>query len=185
VTGAAGADGRLPLDDPRWDTLGHRGGKGTENDAPHPAGELKELLTDPGDEDRFGDYWPYLCSEGTTWPAAYAATPYLVDMAAALPPDRRANKLAVVGLIIACGSDGSCPDDLRPAYLAAQQRMYPLIGASLPFLDGNDLRYVLAAIAALRGQVPLAEVLANIDTVSGTCPECGEEVWPEELQELV
>lgn len=179
-------DGRLPLDDPRWDSLKHRGGTGTDGDAPHPARELAALLADPGNEDRFGDFWPYLCSEGTTWPSAYAATPYLVDMAAALPPEKRANKLSVIGLIVTCGGAGEdCPAEFRDAYLAAQQRTYPLIGEALPFLEpGPDLRWVLAAIAALRGQWQLAEVLTDLQSISGECPECGEEVYPEDLQEL-
>jgi hypothetical protein len=178
-------DGRLPLDDPRWDTLGHRAGKGTENDAPHLATELKALLADPGNDDRFGEVWPYLCSEGTTWPSAYAAAPYLVDRAAALPPDKRADTLSVIGLIVGCGDDDACPAEFRDAYVAAQQRTYPLIGAALPFLDGgSDVRWVLAAIAALRGQRELAEVLTDLQAISGECPECGQEVYPQALQEL-
>lgn len=64
--------------------LDHRGGR----DVPDVRTELAALATDPGHEKRFRDLWPYLCSEGTTWPAAYAATPYLVDLAASLLPER-------------------------------------------------------------------------------------------------
>jgi hypothetical protein len=149
------------------------------------AAALTELLADPGDEDRFSDLWPYLCSEGTTWPSAYAAMPYFVDMAAALAPEKRADKLSVIGLIVAFGTTEDCPDEFRDAYLQAQQRTYPLIAEALPVLEGgNDVRWVLATIAALRGQWQLAEVLTDIQSVSGDCPGCGEEVWPDALQEI-
>lgn len=43
--------------------------------------ELRHLLAHPADGKRFDDLWPYLCSEGTAWPAAYAAAPYFVTIA--------------------------------------------------------------------------------------------------------
>jgi hypothetical protein len=70
----------LSLDDPRWLDLNHRGWAqgtryGLDPNAPFVPDELARLLQDPSDLKRFRSLWPYLCSEGTAWAAAYAALP--------------------------------------------------------------------------------------------------------------
>ena len=76
--------GRLPLDHPDWAVLDHRGGTGPVPDM-DVAAELRALLAAPQDETRFDNLWPWLCSENTTWPSAYVAAPYLVDLVEAVP----------------------------------------------------------------------------------------------------
>jgi hypothetical protein len=67
----------LTLDDPRWPSLDHRGwsdgGRSGDDDAPFVPDELRYLQGNPTDRARFTALWPYLCSEDTAWPAAYAA----------------------------------------------------------------------------------------------------------------
>src|SRR6187551_2571495 len=95
----------LPLDDPRWPDLYHQAGTGQEQfkhdpDAPFVPDELRHLLANPDDLQRFRSLWPYLCSEGSTYPAAYAAVPYLIEIARRLPPAERTEYVVVIGLIV-------------------------------------------------------------------------------------
>lgn len=86
----------LPLDDPRWRGLDHRGRSHRapalfDLEAPEVAVELAALLDDPSDLRRFQTLWPYLCSEGTSWPASHGAAPYVVEIARRLPPPTASN----------------------------------------------------------------------------------------------
>src|ERR1035441_10002389 len=96
----------LPLDDPRWPDLDHRGWSArtlfSDRDAPFVPAELRHLLGNPTDRQRFTALWPYLCSEGTAWPVAYAAVPYLVEIARQLSPAERFEHVYVVGLVVMC-----------------------------------------------------------------------------------
>jgi hypothetical protein len=92
----------LPLDDPRWKELDHRNlrnGKPSEwaPDAPFVPDELAKLEKKPGDDKRFGNLWPWLCSEGSTYAAAYAAVPYFVTFAKKLPVAKRGHYFTVIG----------------------------------------------------------------------------------------
>src|SRR5262249_40744604 len=127
----------LRLDDPRWNKLNHRGWTdgarySMDPEAPYVPDELTKLLEDPSDIERFQSLWPYLCSEGTTWAAAYAAVPYVVEIAKRLSPAQRWEHLYVVGLIVIC----SCPDcgesfTIKP-YLAKSYRQ--ALTEALPLL---------------------------------------------------
>src|SRR5262245_31779834 len=94
----------LALDDPLWLKLDHRGwvnGARYELDpsAPFVPDSLAYLRANPGDMSAFADLWPYLCSEGTTWPVALAAAPYFVSFAESVPSAQRIKYLTVLGLI--------------------------------------------------------------------------------------
>ena len=101
VNSANGADtiGRLELGHRNW-SPGQR--PGDDPDAPFVPQELSGLLAEPTDFGRLTDLWPYLCSEDTAWPAAYAAVPYLVELARRLRPAERGDYLYVVGFIVIC-----------------------------------------------------------------------------------
>ena len=186
---------KLPLDDPRWKDLDHRNwrkGKRSDwsPDAPFVADELAILEEDPSDLELFGDLWPWLSSEGTTYSAAYAAVPYFVDFAKRLPPDTRAEYLIAIGFIVA----NSCPEEpfceikdfVKTSYYEALETALHLTFQTIPSIsDFNHFRYLLSAIAAIKGFQKLANVLINLDCISGECHKCGEQVFPEELQELV
>ncbi len=84
----------LPLNDPRWLELDHRNwfqGKRSSwvPEAPFVPDELSKLRDNPADLGRFNDLWPWVCSEGTAWAAAYAVVPYAVEFAERLAPERR------------------------------------------------------------------------------------------------
>ena len=98
----------LPLDDPRWYELAHRnwvnGSPVGDPDAPFVPEVLANLYEAPEDTQSFSQLWPYLCSEGTTYAAAYAAIPHILRIAAALPPVDRGEYLIFVGLALAHAS---------------------------------------------------------------------------------
>jgi hypothetical protein len=77
----------LPLDDPRWRELSHRnwrkGSPVGDSDAPFVPDVLAKLYETPEDPGALAAL-AYLCSEGTTYAAAYAAIPHLVQIASTL-----------------------------------------------------------------------------------------------------
>lgn len=172
----------LPLDDPRWPALDHRNwskGHGG-SDAPYVPDELRRLHAHPGDRERFDDLWPYLCSEGTAWPAAYAAVPHIVRIARGLPAAERDDYLYVVGLVVMCSGDlgdvsTGLPDDIADAYRRVLPEALALLGETLVAGDHDEIttRYLLAATAALKGHGAYAEILNDLD-VHAECQSCGE-----------
>jgi hypothetical protein len=186
----------LPLDDPRWRDLDHRNwanGRRSEwaPDAPFVPDELAKLVENPADIERFRKLWPWLCSENATYAAAYAAVPYMVMLAKRLPPEQRFEYLCVIGLVVADATPEQeghlgLKDYLLEGYERALGEALPLIAETLTGPHNvTETRYLLAAVAALKGHKKLARVLQDMDAVNGECPKCGEVVWPEELQEAI
>jgi hypothetical protein len=176
----------LPLDDPRWAGLGHRNwspGQRPSDDpgVPVVSRELRQLLADPADFARFTGLWPYLCSEDTAWPAAYAAVPYLVELARRLRPAERGDYLYVVGYIAICSgpygeTSPGLDEDIANAYRQALPDALSLITEQLATAQGlMDTRYYLAATAALKGFPEFGEFLNNLGA-SLECPGCGEAI---------
>ena len=174
----------LPLDDPRWLELGHRNWSpgqrpGDDPDAPFVPQELSGLLAEPTDFERLTELWPYLCSEDTAWPAAYAAVPYLVELARRLRPAERGDYLYVVGFIVICSggygeTSSGLPEDIAAAYRLALPEALSLITEQLATAQSLvDTRYFLAATAALKGFPEFGEFLNNIDARL-ECQACGE-----------
>lgn len=173
----------LALDDERWKQLSHRGLSGgrkseLDSDAPYIPDVLRELFANPHDRELFDGMIPYLCSEGTTWPAAYAATPYIVELASRVSPPERANYLIWVGLIVIDSIPAESVDELlRDDYVKALKSALPLLLETfMEELRGYEIRYLLAALAALKGYLQLGEILANLDTYS-YCQECDSELF--------
>jgi hypothetical protein len=186
----------LPLDDPRWAELDHRNWRhGSRSewspDAPFVPDELSLLTENPADIERFRKLWPWLCSEGTTYAAAYAAVPYMVTFAERLPPENRFEYLCVVGLVEAYsspekGGSFAIKEFLMAGYRDALSRALALIAETLCVKHAiTETRYLLGAVAALKGHRKLAIVLQDMDAISGDCPQCGETIFPDELQEAL
>jgi hypothetical protein len=85
----------LPLDGPRWGELQTRRGEGAD----WVSRALLGLREGAPDARAFGELWPELCSEETTYEAAYAAAPYLAEMAARGPLSESMEYLIVLGLL--------------------------------------------------------------------------------------
>jgi len=161
---------KLPLDDPRWNELKIRNGSATG-----VPDILRRLLNDPLNDEVFADLWPELCSEDTAWSAAYAAIPYVNDIAAKRPTENRTEHLWTVGYVVMCTEDeGQIPRDLVAEYHEALPVTLAMLAESIVHKHGrDDTRYLLAACAALQGHVKLGELLANLDC---GCPHCEEEL---------
>ena len=172
----------LALTSEDWAGLEHRSGV-----AGHPTlvpDGLGHLVEHPDDLDAFGELWPQLCSEGTTWPAAFAAAPYLVELARFAKPESASQYLIVLGLFATYA--GEPPGDLADAYAAAVIDALPQVTEALRTCRSDEtLRYLLGSVAALRGRTELAALLQDVDAVTGECPECGADVYPAELQRVV
>lgn len=174
----------LSLDDPRWSELRCRNGN-----ASWVAQHLTNWLERPEESGDFVELWPDMCSEGTTWSAAYAAVPYVVELAKRLPREERFYPLCFIGLVAIC----SCPESGEPfsiqPYLAESYRQaltnaLPLLADALVhWEDQCETRYLLAATAAVKGCPKLGQVLNQLECICGECPRCGESVYPVELQE--
>ena len=158
----------LSLDDPRWASLMTRNGRGA-----YVPSELRALLARPGDIRRFSSLWPALCSEDTAWPAAYAALPYVLEIARALRPVERVEHLYFIGYVGMCEESGEVPDYLADAYRETLHGALPLLAETLTSaaLGEEDTRYLLAACAALKGHGNLG---VAIDSLGDGCPHCGQ-----------
>jgi hypothetical protein len=170
----------LALESPRWAELRTRRGPGAE--------WVRDFLVTASDgslgPDAFSEMWPEICSEATTYDAAYAAAPYLTTIAGSLPVLRSIEYLIVLGLIETYASD--VPPDLEAGYRGALLDAQALAFARLPDCPvDHSLRYLLAAVAAFRGRADLASVLQDMDAVQEACPSCGTSVFPVELQRVV
>lgn len=172
----------LSLDDNRWKELSHRGwadGKRYEldPDAPYVPDELKLLFENPLDYDRLGTLCAYLASEGTIWEAAFAAFPYLVQIASRLSPKQRTEYLIYLGFMVTdvTPSDGF---DIDP-YIAESYReslAQALCLSAETILEEHtesETRYLLGTIASLKGHTKIGEILENLDSYS-FCHECDE-----------
>jgi hypothetical protein len=145
---------------------------------------LRDLDDDPSDLELFREMWPEICAEETTYDAAFACLPYLMDLAGRRDNAHADEYLIVAGLIATYASD--VPSDLEPAYRAALHRGLTLALERLESCGtGADLRYLLAMVAAMRGRTDLAAVLQDLDAIQEPCPTCGTVVQSSELQAAV
>jgi hypothetical protein len=100
------------------------------------------------------------------------------DLASSLPPERRVEQIAALGLIAAHGAPADAPARPTDAYIAALDRAVPLAAEMLARpVAASDLAWLLAAVAALHGHAALARVLPDLDSVCEPCPQCGTDVW--------
>jgi hypothetical protein len=115
----------------------------------------------------------------------------MLAFAKRVPPEQRFEYLCVIGLVVthSCPEQGESfeiKDYLVEGYRRALAEALPLMCETLASRhDGTETRYLLAAVAALKGHCKLAEVLQDMDAVCGECPRCGESVYPEELQKAI
>jgi len=151
---------KLPLDDPRWSELRHR--QGSAADVP---ARLRQLLDHPEDRAAFSDLWPYLCSEGTTHSAPFAAVPYIVEVCEKLPAGTRFEHLVFLGLVsMHAGPHSEGEDEVALAYADTRPRILAMLGEEIAFEhDAANTRYLLAAIAALKGYPKMATSIEWLD----------------------
>ncbi len=164
----------LALNDARWNELMSRNGK-----AGFVPKSLQHLLEHPDDLPAFQDLWPELCSEGTAWSAAYAAAPYVVEVARKLSPAQRFEHAYFIGYVAQCecpaeGKSSGLEPYLAESYRQALSDCLALLAATLVCAhDAMQTRYLLASAAALKGHPSLSRA---IDLLDCGCPHCGKEL---------
>lgn len=157
---------KLPLDDPRWMELNARGAM------TFVMREMDRLVRNPGDYGSFSDFWPHLCSEGTTWDAAFAVAPYLIEFAHQAPEEKRYDYALVIGLMEAY-SDSTVPEYLQAGWEQAKSEARVILQKYLWLsMDAIEDRYFLAAVAALKGYPGLSDTLMNLDC----CEACSTQI---------
>lgn len=145
---------------------------------------LRALDDNPSDLELFQEMWPEICAEETTYDAAFAAAPYLMDLAARLDSSEADTYLIVGGLIATYAAE--VPSDLEPAFRSAMQRGLTLALERLQHCETNaDLRYLLASVAAMKGRTDLAAVLQDLDAIQEPCTTCGTVVHPSALEAVI
>jgi hypothetical protein len=164
----------LPLNDRRWSELAARCGS-----ASFVPTALAHLLEQPGDLEAFDKLSAELTCENTTWSAAYAAAPYIVEIARRLSPVERLKHMIIVGYMAysECPESGEAfekPDYVAEGYEEALRECLPILAETLTCRhNAEETRYLLASVAALKGDRNLGEVLEGLDC---GCPHCGEEI---------
>jgi len=130
---------------------------------------LARLYEAPQDTGLFSGMWPYLCSEGTTYAAAYAAIPHIVRIAATLDRESRADYLIFVGFAVIyatpeAGDAYAIKEYLRDGFIQAKREALPLILETLEVAeDGAIVRSLLAGAAALSGHPRLGAAVGSLD----------------------
>ena len=164
----------LPLNDPRWNDLSARCGS-----AGFVAEKLAHLFEHPDDLEAFDKLSGELSCENTTWSAAYAAAPYIVEIARRLSPAQRLKHMICVGYMAysECSESGKWfekPADLAESYEQALRDCLPLLAETLLCEhNAEETRYLLASAAALKGHRSLGDALEGLDC---GCPHCGEDI---------
>lgn len=168
----------LPLNDERWSRL--TDAYGSAADIPP---QLARLKTDPANADAaFRDIdLAALNHQSSVSTAMYAAIPHMIDAAQHLPPEKRAELLGWVGCSAA---DSMLPDApavpsfLKDALDASITKGMRLLSETLlcPF-DADTTRWLLAAMAGLKGHADLCYVISSLDCLLD-CPRCGMQIEP-------
>lgn len=160
---------RLELDDPRWSEFSYRQGSGT-----HVPDKIRYLLANPTDVEFFSELDCELCSEGTTWPAAYAVAPYAIEIAKLLPPKDRLYHILFIGYCEIYRSE--CPPILLNAYETAVVDALPLATETLQCKHNCwETLHLLAIVAALKGFPGFADLVDHLDC---GCPHCSVDLLP-------
>lgn len=161
----------LSLDDPIWNELQSNYGTGRE-----VAQLLSQAFAGDPLDDWYDDLFQELLHQYTLSQAAYAALPHLVEIARQ-QPDTRMHMLIMVGACCAHTTDPGAPAlplEFTGEWHSAIQESLALITDLLAegqFIE-NEMRYLLASLAALHGHSQLSQVIEALD-VEIVCPQCG------------
>jgi hypothetical protein len=117
------------------------------------------------------DFWGALVHQGSVFPAAWEAVPYLVDVAAELDAQSalRRDILVFVGAIAGEGGPFHFPEDLNanPALSELKGYLERAAALMLPSLlacrDERESQYILSALAGVSNLDRLYHVLFNMD----------------------
>jgi hypothetical protein len=135
----------------------------------------RAIAGDPLD-DWYDDLFQELLHQYTLSQAAYAALPHLVEIARQRA-DTRMHMLILIGACCAHITDPGAPAlplEFKEEWHSAIQEALALIADLLAegqFTE-NEMRYLLASLAALHGHSQLSQAIEALD-VEVVCPQCG------------
>lgn len=175
----------LSLDSLRWESLRTYRGAGAE--LPAAIRKWREAIGGEEEEPLWTDLWERFLHQGTITDAAYAAAPHVVQELKRIAPQNRLDYLVQLGIVESARASQVSPD--LPEYLAdsyneavMEARSYAVACLSLG-LRKAEFRYLVSALCSFYGHGELGNLIFDLDALHGVCPECGEWVYPEDIQE--
>lgn len=166
----------LRLDDPRWGELQSNYGTGSST-----AQLLSRAIAGDPLDGWYDDLFQELLHQYTLSQVAFAAMPHLLEIARQRP-DTRMHLLILIGACYAHAADPKAPlipVDFKKEWHSTAQKALTLICTLLAEdqFSENELRYLLAALAALHGHHQLSVAVEALDTLV-ECPQCGALIVP-------
>lgn len=167
----------LPLSHDLWMDLKCRSG-----DTSNLIECIEELSKSPGDSDTLQEIESLIGTESTTWPAAYAAVPYILSAAEKLPIKDISDHLVMIALSFTYSGSGSiehrpedCPEILFDRYHECLERCRNLLFKLTPTIkDPMEKQWHLAALVSLLNSPDLGDFITLLH-----CPSCGEPCFDE------
>jgi hypothetical protein len=156
----------LSLDSPRWKELKHAYGQAI--DTPALLLRLTDLPKSEGRSEPWFSIWSSLAHQGDVYPASFAAVPHVVAALAFDPIRCDSAYFQFPAWVEICRvrKKVAIPADLYKPYIESMNSLPSLAAkwAEKPWSD-SDLACVMAALAAAKGHVAIAEaVLEFTDT---------------------
>lgn len=156
----------LPLDASNWAKLSDA--YSNASDIPLLLNQLESLPTDVGyDSEPYFSLWSALCHQGDVYTASYAAVPHIIRIMSNAPERVPMTLFVMVASIEIARFNGrgpKIPSEIEADYFAALSKIPELVSkvASLNW-DHLYCGAVLAASAASKGHVKLAEAILELD----------------------
>ena len=160
----------LDLDSPRWSELRHA--YGSASNIPGLLRLLSTLPTSEDDKEPWFSLWSALAHQGDVYTASFAAIPHVVHALASAPEKADFTYFQFPAWVEICrGKTGvEIPADLQAAYFVALSQLPSLVAAAATReWSPETLPCALAAVAAAKGQVTIAEAVLELT------PEVAEE----------
>ncbi|MFE2970848.1 WD40 repeat domain-containing protein [Streptomyces sp. NPDC059340] len=174
---------KLPLYSPRWRDLDGVTAEEVEVLLEQMAStEVSSTVTETGDGWR--QTWTYLAGglldDGTVFDGAYAALPYLVEAAAALPPGQSVDFWVDLGCIVTAEDRPPVPADLEAGFnaalrLAEQAAVRSLLAADAPAEACVSLALSCVAFAGHHIGTALWSLEPQEGHLGLLCPGCGSD----------
>jgi hypothetical protein len=153
----------LSLDSPRWSQLRHA--YGPASDIPGLLRELGSVPASGGEKEPWYTLWSALAHQGDVYDASFAAVPHVVEVLAGALDRADFSYFQFPAWVEICRvkNEVEIPGDLQSAYFEAMGRLPLLVGAAANReWDEGYLRCALAAVAAAKGQITIAEALLEL-----------------------
>jgi len=174
----------VALDSHRWKSFATY--FGSPDELPNQVQRWQASIGTVGEKSAWADVSERFLHQSTITEAAYAVAPYVTSEFDRVPLLQRLNYLIDLGLIEAAQFNGGpvVPDDLADAYLQSVQtsRRHAVQCLSLPWPQ-LEFRYLMSTIATLHRHPILGDLLFTLDSIAGSCPTCGDTVYPAEIQD--